>query len=704
MSESTPALRKSGSERQPVLPKRALIAYAIVILVSLWSYEYWQIQNDRRATLENARNQLLTIASSLGTHTEAMINDGVGAALAGAAEIEAQGGLQRLPPQASEAILARMLTGGDYVRQVFVATPTRYVNAERPGFIDDAPSWMTTLFESNADTWVGPPIRRGENDAHVVIPIARRTDRHSEWAGALFGVASLDRMYRNLPIEEGTVGLVSADGIILMRAPVDGRVHAVGMNVASSDAFKLMGTTTAALSVGEAINPVTGHPRLFALSRIDHYPLLAVAGRDIADVLAPWRKRAQNALERTAATTLALMALTVILYMVLQRRYDRLRQSEERFQLAASGTNDGIWDWDVATNHVYYSPRLKECLGFTAVDDFPPTPDTFWALMHPDDLEPIREAVRRHLVDREPYETEYRVRTRDGAYRWFRARAQAVWDAAGTPLRMAGSISDIHERKVAEQSLQDARTRELQAREEFAQHLLLAQEQERQRLANELHDSVGQNLSLIKNRALLALQTTALPEAVAQHIAAVSDLTTDVIAEVRTVAQNLRPLHIEQLGLTDALETLLEKVSESSTLAIERRLENVDDALKGAAATHLFRILQEALNNILKHARASHCRVWLERDLHYVRLTVADDGVGFNADAQSGRHGLGLASIAERARMLGGTYRIESRAAVALDGNSSGVSNGGTTIHIEIPVVESPFEESGAFVAMSAQR
>jgi signal transduction histidine kinase len=96
--------------------------------------------------------------------------------------------------------------------------------------------------------------------------------------------------------------------------------------------------------------------------------------------------------------------------------------------------------------------------------------------------------------------------------------------------------------------------------------------------------------------------------------------------------------------------------------------------------------------------------VWLERDLHYVRLTVADDGVGFNADAQSGRHGLGLASIAERARMLGGTYRIESRAAVALDGDSSGASNGGTTIHIEIPVVESPFEESGEFVAMSAQR
>jgi two-component system, NarL family, sensor histidine kinase UhpB len=692
MNESTPALIKSGAARHPVLPKRSLIAYAIVILAALWSYEYWQIQNDRRATLENARNQLLTIAGSLGTHIEAMIHDGVGAALAGASEIAARGGVGTVPEREAQAVLSRMLTGGDYVRQVFVAKPNVFVSASRPGFTVDPPSaWIGTLLDAKTHTWLGPPIRRGENDAHVVLPIAQKTARPTEWAGALFGVESLDRMYRNLPIAEGTVSLVSSSGIVLMRAPVDARLHAVGLNISDSAAFKLSVSEASALIVGEAPNPVTEAPRLYALSRISTYPLLAVAGRDVVDVLAPWRLRARSAIERTAATTIAIMLLTVILYTVLLRRYAALRRSEERFQLAAAGTNDGIWDWDVATNDVYYSPRLKECLGFEAADEFAPSPDTFWSLMHPDDLEVIRDAVQRHLEDRVPYEAEYRVRTRTGEYRWFRARAQAVWNDQGAPMRMAGSISDIHERKLAERSLQDARMRELHAREEFAQHLLLAQEQERQRLANELHDSVGQNLSLIKNRALLALQASPLPDEIREHVTALSALTSDVITEVRTVAQNLRPLHIEQLGLTDALQTLLDKVAESSTLTIERRLENVDDALTGTAATHLFRVVQEALNNILKHAQATHCRVWLERDLHWVRLTVADNGVGFDVLADS--HGLGLASIAERTRMLSAKLRIESAARDR--------AKRGTTVHIDIPVAEPAFEDTGGFAGMS---
>jgi signal transduction histidine kinase len=264
----------------------------------------------------------------------------------------------------------------------------------------------------------------------------------------------------------------------------------------------------------------------------------------------------------------------------------------------------------------------------------------------------------------------------DNGYRWFHARAQAAWDEQGNPLRMAGSIADIHERRTTEQSLREAQEREIRAREEFAQHLLLAQEQERQRLANELHDSVGQNLSLIKSRALLFLQQPNLPAEVTHHIAALSDLTTDVIAEVRAVAQNLRPLHIEQLGLTDALDTLLTKVDDSSELTIEQRLENVDDVMTGEAATHLFRIVQEALNNILKHAHAKQCRVWLERDLHCVRLTISDDGVGFDTKVAALPSGLGLASIAERARMLGATLEIESQVGK------------GSAIHIEIPIAE----------------
>jgi two-component system sensor histidine kinase UhpB len=286
----------------------------------------------------------------------------------------------------------------------------------------------------------------------------------------------------------------------------------------------------------------------------------------------------------------------------------------------------------------------------------------------------VKTATENHLAHRMPFDVEYRLITRAGEYRWFHGRGQAIWNGTGEPVRMAGAIADIHDQKHTALSLKAARDRELREREAFAQHLLLTQEQERQRIANELHDSVGQNLSLIGNRLQLALQINELAPATREHLQTLLRLTGETIAEVRSVAHNLRPLHIEQLGLTDALENLLKHVAESSGLDVQQRLDNVDDVLQGTAATHVYRIVQEAFNNIMKHAHATHATVELERDVHCLRLFIRDDGTGFNVGSRGS--GLGLASIAERVRMLNGVLRIEARA------------GGGTAVHIELPVSE----------------
>ncbi len=128
------------------------------------------------------------------------------------------------------------------------------------------------------------------------------------------------------------------------------------------------------------------------------------------------------------------------------------RKSEERFSLCVQGSNDGLWDWDVATNQVYYAPRFKELLGYRD-EEMANVFDAWRSRLHPDDLEPTMEAIRRHLDEREPYDVEYRMRTRRGAYRWYRARGQAVWDDSGTATRMAGSLTDITDRKLAEEKL-----------------------------------------------------------------------------------------------------------------------------------------------------------------------------------------------------------------------------------------------------------
>jgi PAS domain S-box-containing protein len=135
-----------------------------------------------------------------------------------------------------------------------------------------------------------------------------------------------------------------------------------------------------------------------------------------------------------------------------------LRVSEERYRLASVGTADGMWDWDLQTDEVFYSDRFLELIGRTR-DSFPPVIGSFRDLLHPDDADRVREAIERHRRHGEPYDIEYRLATTDGQYRWFRARGQAIWDDEGRPVRMAGSIRDVHERRLTEESLRARATR-----------------------------------------------------------------------------------------------------------------------------------------------------------------------------------------------------------------------------------------------------
>jgi len=137
---------------------------------------------------------------------------------------------------------------------------------------------------------------------------------------------------------------------------------------------------------------------------------------------------------------------------------EALRVSEERFALAVRGSNDGIWDWDIVNHTLYWSPRLKELLGYEP-DELEVTFDTFEIHLHPDDGELMQQAIETHLQQQEPYDVEQRLRAKSGEYRWFRARGQAVWDEAGRPLRMTGSSTDITDQKNAEEALRRSEER-----------------------------------------------------------------------------------------------------------------------------------------------------------------------------------------------------------------------------------------------------
>jgi PAS domain S-box-containing protein len=176
---------------------------------------------------------------------------------------------------------------------------------------------------------------------------------------------------------------------------------------------------------------------------------------------------------------------------------EALRVSEERFALAVQGANDGIWDWDIKNNTLYWSPRMKELLGYADGEldvDF----DTFESHLHPDDREHTNAAIKSHLRDRTPFSVEQRLRTKSGEYRWFSARGQALWDETGNPLRMIGSTSDITERKRAEKALKEYSERLEEMVEERTQELRDAQEQlirkEKLAVLGQLAGGVGHEL------------------------------------------------------------------------------------------------------------------------------------------------------------------------------------------------------------------
>lgn len=197
----------------------------------------------------------------------------------------------------------------------------------------------------------------------------------------------------------------------------------------------------------------------------------------------------------------------------------------------------------------------------------------------------------------------------------------------------------------------------------FSQQLIESQEHERQRIAAELHDSLGQNLLIIRNRALSGASAVAESINARAHFDEISDAAAQAIEEVREIAYNLRPHHLDQLGLTTTIRVMIEKLSDASTIRFTTRIEPIDGLFTPAAEITLYRILQEAVSNIVRHSRATEASVEVLKGERLLLLTVRDNGRGWNAKVAkptSGRTGFGLIGIAERVRILGGTHAIHS--------------------------------------------
>lgn len=200
--------------------------------------------------------------------------------------------------------------------------------------------------------------------------------------------------------------------------------------------------------------------------------------------------------------------------------------------------------------------------------------------------------------------------------------------------------------------------------EELSRHLINAHESERQRIAAGLHDGLGQSLLVIKNRSLMGEMSAGGDTVSHEQFQNISEAATQAIEEVRHITYNLRPYHLNRLGLTQALEAMIETVADSTSIAFETKISLLDDTFPKDAEVIFYRIIQECVNNIVKHSNASESKIETFRHERDILVKISDNGQGFvpkenNAGSfQNG--GFGLIGMAERVRMLGGTHAIES--------------------------------------------
>lgn len=365
---------------------------------------------------------------------------------------------------------------------------------------------------------------------------------------------------------------------------------------------------------------------------------------------------AVNRLGVVAMIVSAIIAILLISLLVYGRSQNKvvinpeqteqsLIQNQAGLHLIVDSAPVLIWS---ANHDMLCSYLNKEWLRFTGRSIQGVSGDAWLHDIHPDDM----QIFRRAFDSRESFTIEHRLRRFDGEYRWM--RNNAVPQFVGTP-NFAGYIGccvDITEER-------DAKA--FQA--EFGSRLIRAQEEERARIARELHDDINQRLALLAN-GLDKLGRERKEDSKAELAMEICDLwqlTNEIATDIQNLSHRLHPSKLHYLGLAAAVRDLCREFSRQHNIEVDCNVSNLPRDLDEDISLCLFRTFQEALRNIAKHSHAHHAKVELTHQYSIIRLRVSDDGVGFVLDSFAKEKGLGLVSMRERLKSAGGQFGIWSR-------------------------------------------
>lgn len=331
----------------------------------------------------------------------------------------------------------------------------------------------------------------------------------------------------------------------------------------------------------------------------------------------------------------------------------------------------------------YASPAVRRVLGY-APEERPGK--KIGDFVHPDDLPVIQAAMTEALASRRRSAIlEFRYRHRDGTWRLLEGTATNLLQDPAVHGIVVNS-RDVTERRMAEEALRqkEAALRASQAQlRALTARLLTSQEEERSRIARELHDDLNQKLAFLAVEAeRLEQRLEESPEMAAEGLRSLQRSAIELSEDVRRMAHQLHPAVLDDLGLEPALRAYCAAFSRLEGIAVRFTCRNAPGTLPPDVALCLYRVAQEALRNAAKHARAPRASVTMTGAAQAIRLSVTDSGAGFIPDMAKGKGGLGIASMEERVRLVNGSMRITS------------APGKGTRIEVHVPLPWRPDETS----------
>jgi PAS domain S-box-containing protein len=353
----------------------------------------------------------------------------------------------------------------------------------------------------------------------------------------------------------------------------------------------------------------------------------------------------------------------------------KLRRNEMMLQSAQRIAQMGSWELDIETGTLNWSQEMYRMFGFNPVE--PLSREKILQCVHPEDLESIKN-LRRNL---RPFTIEYRIIRPDGQVRFLQARGEVIYDSEGKPVKVMGTSQDITDRRRADEQLRASRE-QMRA---LSAHLQFIREEERTRIAREVHDELGQVLTALKmdlsllNHKLLESSAILPRRILYEEIKSMSKKVDATIKSVRKIVTELRPEVLDHLGLRSAIEWQAQEFQARS--GIECKLDpNVETVEVGDrdSETAIFRILQEALTNVARHSGANHVDIFLTRLNGELILEVKDNGRGLTDDDLSKTRSFGLLGMRERALFLGGDVEV------------TGFPGKGTTVKVRVPLKTNP--------------